>query len=57
VLEYLRISPTGPMVPLVFNLTTLGDRLHLSMTYREVLLEETQAAQMADAFLERIATC
>ena len=33
-LEYLRISPTGPMVPLVFNLTTLGDRLHLSMTCR-----------------------
>jgi hypothetical protein len=53
-LEYLRISPTGPMVPLVFNLTTLGDRLHLSMTFREVLLDEAKAAQMADAFLERI---
>ena len=45
VLEYLRISPTGPMVPLVFNLTTLGDRLHLSMTYREVLLDEAMAAR------------
>ena len=44
------------MVPLVFNLTTLGDRLHLSMTFREVLLDEARAGQMADAFLERIAS-
>jgi hypothetical protein len=53
-LEYLRVSPTGPMVPLVFNLTTLGGRLHLSMTCREVLLDEAKAAQMADAFIERL---
>jgi NRPS condensation-like uncharacterized protein len=56
-LEYLRISPTGPMVPLVFNLTTLGDRLHLSMTCREVLLDEATAGQMVDAFLARLASC
>jgi len=32
----------------------MGDRLHLSMTFREVLLDDAKAAQMADAFLERI---
>jgi hypothetical protein len=42
------------MVPLVLNLTTLGDRLQLSMTYRDVLLDEVKAGQMADAFLERL---
>ena len=30
------------MVPLVFNLTTTGDRLHLSMTVREVLLDDAE---------------
>jgi NRPS condensation-like uncharacterized protein len=54
VLEYVRVSPTGPMVPLVFNVTTLDDRLHLSITYREVLMDEAKAAQMADAFLAHL---
>jgi hypothetical protein len=55
-LEYVRVSPTGPMVPLVFNLTTLGRRLHLSMTSRSVLFDEAVAAQMAESFLARLAS-
>jgi hypothetical protein len=54
ILEYVRVSPTGPMVPLVFTLTTLGQRLHLSLTYRPVLLNDAAASRMADAFLQRL---
>lgn len=53
-LQYLRVSPTGPLVPLVFTLTTLGSRLHLSLTYRPALLDESGARAMADAFLARL---
>lgn len=32
--EYLRVSPTGPFMPLVLTPTTLGDALHLGITTR-----------------------
>jgi hypothetical protein len=49
-LEYLRISPTGPLVPLVFTPTTLGDQFHFAMTYRSAIFSDAQAGQMADSF-------
>ncbi|MEI7766477.1 MAG: hypothetical protein WCJ97_03465 [Phycisphaerae bacterium] len=38
VLDYLRISPTGPLLPLVFTLTTIGPRLSLCVTWRDTVL-------------------
>ncbi len=52
--EYIRVSPTGPLTPLVFTLTTLGRRLHLSMTYRAALLDEAAAGEAARVFLDRL---
>ena len=48
--DYVRISPTGPLVPLALALTTLGSKLHLSLTYRSALLSEQAAA----AFIEKV---
>ena len=28
-LDYIRVSPTGPLMPLVFTPTTLGKKMHL----------------------------
>ena len=39
VLDYIRISPTGPLLPMVFTLTTIGRRLSLSVTYRTTALK------------------
>jgi hypothetical protein len=54
VLDYLRISPTGPMIPAVLSTTTLGDRLQLGFTYRQALLSEPQAGQMLKRFIDRL---
>lgn len=52
--QYVRISPTGPMIPVAFTPTSLGDDLHLAMTYRAAVLPHERARQMADGFLARI---
>jgi len=53
-LEYVRVSPTGPMVPLVLAVTTLGRRLHLSMTFRPALLSDSAADELAGRVLARL---
>lgn len=52
--EYIRISPTGPLVPLVFSTTTLGDNLSLALTCRDTLLGPQVSSAMADAFINRL---
>lgn len=54
VLDYVRISPTGPMVPIAMNVTTLGDDLRLTMTYRTALFNDWTAAELAAAFSRRL---
>jgi hypothetical protein len=50
-LEYVRVSPTGPMVPLVFSMTTLGKELLLGLTYRSALFSDELANTIAENFL------
>lgn len=52
--EYIRVSPTGPMVPLVFSTTTLADKLSFALTCREALLPPERASAMAEAFIQRL---
>lgn len=52
--EYIRVSPTGPLVPLVFSTTTLGEKLSFALTCREALLPPERASAMADAFIDRL---
>jgi len=53
-LDYIRVSPTGPMMPLVFTPTTLGDHLHVGFTYRTNLISNDRAQQMAADFTHRL---
>jgi hypothetical protein len=52
---YRRVSPTGPLVPVAFSVTSLGSDLQLSLTYREALLTGGQARELAGAFLAELA--
>ncbi|MCL2645557.1 MAG: hypothetical protein FWD61_00965 [Phycisphaerales bacterium] len=54
VLDYLRISPTGPLAPLVFTLTTIQDRLSLCMTYRTIAFSDAGAMKILEDFVRRL---
>jgi hypothetical protein len=54
-LEYIRVSPTGPMVPLVFTTTTLGEDLVFGLTYRSSLFSDELAERIAATFQARLA--
>jgi hypothetical protein len=53
-LDYVRVSPTGPMMPLVFTPTTLGDRLNLGFTYRPSVISVEKAEDAAAFFIQRL---
>jgi hypothetical protein len=52
--EYIRVSPTGPMMPLVFTTTTLGDRFHFGLTRRASVVPDPAAGNIAATFVERL---
>jgi len=51
VLNYIRVPPTGPMLPIVLAPTTYSNRLSLGVTYRESSFTEAEARQLIDVFL------
>ncbi len=51
-LEYIRVSPTGPMMPVVFTTTTLGDQLHFGLSTRDAIVPPDEAQKLADVFRE-----
>jgi hypothetical protein len=53
--DYIRISPTGPLIPLVFTLTTIRERLSLCVTFRTTAFSEGEVARIADDFVRRLA--
>jgi hypothetical protein len=53
-LEYIRVAPTGPMTPLVFTTTTLGNSLGIGLTYRHVLIKDQAAAGVMQAFIDQL---
>ncbi len=54
VLDYLRISPTGPLIPLVFTLTTIADRLSLCVTFRTTAFSERKLSEIMNDFIRRL---
>jgi hypothetical protein len=50
-LDYIRVSPTGPMMPLVFATTTLGENFHFSLTFRPSIVPANQVDAMAQTFV------
>ena len=53
-LDYIRVSPTGPMTPLAITTTTLGNHFHLGLTHRTGLISSDRAANIAKTFLTRL---
>jgi len=53
-LDYIRVAPTGPMVPLVIAVTTIGQRLSFVLTRRASLVNDDQGAQLAQAFIDEL---
>ncbi len=53
-LDYLRVSPVGPLLPLVFTLTTIGDRLSLCVSFRTTAFAANVAIALADAFMSKL---
>jgi len=51
-LDYIRVSPTGPMMPVVFATTTLGQQFHVAMTYRPSIVPDKDVDAMAGTFRE-----
>ena len=54
VLDYVRISPAGPLIPLVFTLTTIRGRLSVCVTYRTVAFHADKLSSLVDDFVERL---
>lgn len=51
-MDYIRISPTGPMMPLVFATTTLGDGFHFALTYRPSVVPAQRIDELARDFVQ-----
>jgi NRPS condensation-like uncharacterized protein len=49
---YHRISPTGPLMPIVFTPTTVGNRLNLCYSYKRAILDDTSASRIADRMIQ-----
>lgn len=54
ILDYIRISPTGPALPLVLTPTTFGDKLNLSLVYHQASLTCAEARRLIELFLDRL---
>ena len=52
--EYVRVSPTGPFMPLVVTPTSLGPRLHIGVTTRTSAIDSTKADLIARQFLAEL---
>lgn len=54
VLDYFRVSPVGPLAPLLFSLTTIRDRVSLCVTYRTTAFSRAESERIAIAVRERL---
>lgn len=54
VTDFLRASPTGPVIPLALTPTTLGSRFHVAMSIRSALIDPPAAAAFPADFLSRL---
>jgi len=53
-LDYIRVAPTGPMVPVVIGATTIGKRFTFVLTRRNSLVDDEHARLLADAFIKEL---
>lgn len=48
--DYFRAVSTGPATPLVFSITTAGDRLNVGTSFRSTVFLNSEVAHVQDAF-------
>jgi NRPS condensation-like uncharacterized protein len=53
-LDYIRVAPTGPMVPVVFAATTIGKKLCFVLTRRASAVDEASGRELARTFIEEL---
>lgn len=53
-LEYIRVSPAGPLLPLVVAATTLGSNTSLGVTYREFNISRGKRPRIAEEFQRQL---
>jgi hypothetical protein len=53
-LDYIRVSPTGPMTPLVVTTTTLAGQFNVGLTHRTGLIDPQRAGDVAKMFIGRL---
>jgi hypothetical protein len=53
-LDYLRVAPTGPMVPVVIAVTTIGRRFSFVLTRRASVVDAARGARLAQAFTDEL---
>jgi hypothetical protein len=51
VMDYVRVSPVGPVMPVVFTPSTLGDDLHFGLTCRDAAVPPSRAQTVAGEFM------
>lgn len=51
-LDYIRVSPTGPMMPLVIATTTLGNMMHFGITYRPSIVPDVAIDPLTRTFVD-----
>jgi hypothetical protein len=52
--DYYRVAPTGPMIPLLFSFTTLGNKLNLLITRQTALIDDPRNSQIAGSITRRL---
>jgi hypothetical protein len=52
--EYRRIGPTGPVVPILFMITTLRGRIFIDVTYRRTAFSRLEAETAVQDFAQRL---
>lgn len=52
--DYVRVSPTSPLLPVVFTPTTLGDRLNMGLTRQAALIDDARAGRMISDVTDRV---
>jgi len=54
IIDYVRISPLGPLLPLVLTPTTLARRLHIGLSRQVSLIDETRAGRIIGTVIHRL---
>jgi hypothetical protein len=52
--DYIRVAPTGPMVPVVIGVTTIGKRFNFVLTRRASIVDAERGKQLAQAFTDEL---